>query len=106
MKSRNLFLGILILFIGVVSLLASLDVIDFSWRIVWKLWPMLLIFIGIVVLPVKDWLKALLLVVALAIGVLLYQSESKKITERHNSTWVGSIRQWWDNFDGNVFDFF
>ena len=106
MKSRNLFLGILILFIGVVSLLASLDVIDFSWRIMWKLWPMLLIFIGIIVLPVKDWLKALLLVVALAIGVLLYQSESKKITERNNSTWVGSIRQWWDNLDGNVFDFF
>ena len=29
MKSRNLFLGIIILFIGVVSLLAALDVFDF-----------------------------------------------------------------------------
>ena len=106
MKSRNLFLGIIILFIGVVSLLASLDVIDFNWRIVWKLWPMLLIFTGIVVLPIKDWLKALLLVIALAVGVWLYQAESKKIAERYSSTWVGSIRQWWDSFDDGVFKFF
>ena len=106
MKSRNLFVGIILLFIGVIALLAALNVFDFRWTLVWRLWPMLLILIGVMVLPVKDWLKALLLVVALAIGVLLYQSESKKITERNNSTWVGSIRQWWDNLDGNVFDFF
>ncbi len=99
MKSRNLFLGILILFIGVVALLASFDVIDFSWRIAWRLWPMLLIFIGITVLPVNDWLKAALLVVALAVGVLLYQNEAKKEAERHASGWVSSIRRWWDAFD-------
>ncbi len=106
MKSRNLFLGIIILFIGVVSLLASLDVIDFSWRIVWKLWPMVLIFIGIIVLPIQDWLKAVLLVIALAIGVWLYQAESKKMAERYSSTWVGSIRQWWDNVDYDIFHLF
>ena len=51
MKSRNLFLGILILFIGVVALLASLDVIGFSWIIAWRLWPMLFIIAGIAILP-------------------------------------------------------
>lgn len=78
MKSRNLFLGIFLLFIGVVSLLATLDVIDFSWVIAWKLWPMLFIFVGILVLPVKDWLKAVLLLAALGVGVLLYQHEASK----------------------------
>lgn len=78
MKSRNLFLGIFLLFIGVVSLLATLDVIDFSWAIAWKLWPMLFIFVGILVLPVKDWLKAVLLLAALGVGVLLYQHEASK----------------------------
>lgn len=106
MKSRNLFLGIIILFFGVVSLLCTIDVIDLSWRIIWRLWPMFLIFIGILVLPVKDWLKAVLLLVALAVGVLLYQNEAKKEAESFSSSWSNSIRQWWDDHDDDVFDVF
>ena len=75
MKNKNLFLGVILLFVGIVALLASLDIFEFKWSIVWKLWPMLLIFIGIMVLPVKDWLKAVLLLVSLAISVLLYRYE-------------------------------
>lgn len=82
MKSRNLFLGIIILFIGVVSLLAALDVFDFSWRIAWRLWPFLFIFAGISVLPVKEWFRALLLLLTLALGVVLYQHEAS-IREHH-----------------------
>jgi len=76
MKSRNLFFGIVLLVVGVLALLASLDVINFSWSIAWRLWPMLFIFVGIAVLPLNDWLKAVLLLAALAIGVLLYQYEA------------------------------
>lgn len=75
MKSRNLFLGIVLLCVGVISLLATLDIIDFRWNIVWRLWPMLLVFSGIMVLPLKDWLKAVFLLVALAVSVLLYRYE-------------------------------
>ena len=82
MKSKNLFLGILLLFIGVISLLASLDVIDFSWRIAWKLWPMLFIFVGIAILPIKEWLRALLLLATLGMGMLLHQHEASK-SPRH-----------------------
>lgn len=105
MKSRNLFLGIIILFIGVVSLLVSLDVIEFSWRILWRLWPMLLIFIGVAILPLKDWLKGVLLLVALAVGVLLYQNEVKKEAERYPSGWVSSVKHWWNWFDNDLLDF-
>lgn len=66
-------MGVLFIAIGVVALLATLGVIDFSWRMAWKLWPMLLVIIGIVMLPVKDWLKTVLVVVALAVSVILYQ---------------------------------
>ena len=76
MKSRNLLLGVIILFIGVVALLSSLGVIDFSWWVARKLWPLLFVFGGILILPVKDWLKALLLLAALFVGVLLYQYEA------------------------------
>lgn len=75
MKNRNLLLGILLLFVGVIALLASLDIFEFRWSIVWRLWPMLLIFIGILVLPIKDWLKVVFLLVSLAASVLLYRYE-------------------------------
>ena len=76
MKSRNLFVGIILLFIGVIALLAALNVFDFSWVLVWRLWPMLLILIGVMMLPVKDWLKAILLVLTLCGSVLLYHYEA------------------------------
>jgi hypothetical protein len=76
MKSRNLFLGIIILFAGVIALLSALDIIDFSWIVAWKLWPMLFIIMGIAILPVKEWLKVVLLLAALALCVLLYQHEA------------------------------
>lgn len=106
MKSRNLFLGILILFIGVVALLASIGTIGFSWQVAWRLWPMLLILVGISMLPVKDWLKALLLVAALAASVWLYQCEAKKEAERARSGWVNQARRWWERLDDDMFDVF
>ena len=75
MKNKNLLLGIILLFVGVVALLASLDVIEFRWSIVWQLWPILLIIFGIMVLPVKDWLKVIMLLASLAGGILLYRYE-------------------------------
>ena len=57
MKSRNWFWGIVFVAIGVLALLASLDVIDFSWAVALRLWPMVFIFVGIAMLPFKDWLK-------------------------------------------------
>jgi len=76
MKSRNLFLGIIILFIGVIAFLAALNVIDFSWVIAGRLWPMLFIIAGIAILPVQEWLRIVLLLAALAVSVLLYQHEA------------------------------
>ncbi len=99
MKSKNLFIGVIIIFIGVVALLNSLNVIDFSWRVVWHLWPMLLVITGIAMLPVKEWLKTILLLVALAVGVLLYQNEAEKQSRRFEwSQWTNHlpIWEWWD----------
>lgn len=91
MKSRNLFIGIILLFVGVVSLLATLDVIDFSWFVAWRLWPMLFIFVGIAILPVKDWLKAILLLATLAVSVLLYQHEASQSMTHWLFSQVGKV---------------
>lgn len=78
MKNKRLFWGIVLLFIGVVALLASLEVFEFSWLTARKLWPILLIIIGILILPANDTVKAILLVVTLALGSLLYHYEAKR----------------------------
>ena len=106
MKSKNWFLGLIFLFVGVVALLATLNVFEFDWRIAWRLWPMLFIFIGIAILPVKEWIRALLLVLVLAASVWLYQGEAKREAERSMSGWVNSMRHWWDWIDDDVFDVF
>ena len=77
MKSKNLFIGLLIVFIGVIALLTSLNVFDFHWSIVWRLWPMMLIILGIAILPINDYIKALVLLATLGVGCLLYHHESK-----------------------------
>lgn len=101
MKSRNLFIGILVLFTGIVALLSSLGVITFHWSIVWKLWPMILVIIGISLLPLNDYVKGAILLAALGVGCLLYHVENKqyqgnavtRFFHRHFSLWD------WDDDD-------
>lgn len=108
MKSRNVFVGILVLFTGVVALLSVLGVFEFHWSILWRLWPMLLIIIGISLLPLNDYVKGVVLLAALGVGCLLYHVESKnyegnvvtRFFNRHFSGW-----NWdWDNDDDDIAD--
>lgn len=108
MKSRNMFAGILILFTGVVALLSVLGVFEFHWSILWRLWPMFLIIIGISLLPLNDYVKGAILLAALGIGCLLYHAEYKhyegnavtRFFNRHFSGW-----NWdWGNDDDDQAD--
>lgn len=101
MKSRNLFIGILVLFTGIVALLSSLGVIEFHWSILWKLWPMFLIVIGIALLPLNDYIKAGILLAALGVGCLLYHAESKRYEGNAVTRFFNRhFTQWnWDDDD-------
>lgn len=106
MKSRNLFIGILILFTGVVALLATLHVFEFHWSILWRLWPMILIICGISMLPLNEYLKSAILLVALGMGCVLYHAESQhyegnaisRFIHKHSPVWD------WDDDDDDVDD--
>lgn len=103
MKSRNLFLGLIVLFIGIIALLGALNVIDFSWRIASRLWPFILILIGIAILPVKDYLKAILLLLTMGASVLLYHNEAVNHADRYSLSSL--FRNWdWDNDNDNSKD--
>ena len=103
MKSRNLFAGVLILFAGVISLLAVLGTFEFHWATLWHLWPMFLIILGISLLPINEYVKTAILLIALAVGCWLYHVEDRhyegspvtRFINNHFPTW-----DWdWDDWD-------
>lgn len=71
MRYKNIFGGFIIIIIGVLFILRNIGVIDLSWWYVWKLWPLILVFIGISVLPIKDVWKLIISFIILLIAVLL-----------------------------------
>ena len=105
MKSRNLFAGVLILFTGVVALLAVLDCFEFHWSTLWRLWPMFLVIMGIALLPLKEYVKTAILLVALALGCWLYHIEDQhyngnpvtKFFNTHFSSWDWDWDDWNDD---------
>ena len=99
MKSKNLITGILILFVGVVSLLAALNVFEYHWTIVLRLWPLILVIFGITLLPLKDYLKAILLLAALGAGCVLYHIEAKDYEGNAITRFCKNVKSWSINKD-------
>jgi hypothetical protein len=71
MKSKNIFWGVLLVGLGVLFILKNLGVIYFSWHDIFRIWPLLLVLIGITILPIKPGYKALFSVIALIVAFLL-----------------------------------
>ncbi len=71
MKYKNIFWGIVLIAIGVMFILKNMDVINFNWVMLFQLWPLLLIFWGISLIPVKDYIRFVLMLISLVIGLCL-----------------------------------
>ncbi len=69
MKFRNIFWGIILILLGVLFTLDNLHVIDFDWYNLWRLWPVVLVLWGVSILPVKDFIKIILVLVVLGASV-------------------------------------
>jgi len=74
MRYKNIFWGVLFLAFGILWLLKSVSVITFSWIDMIELWPLIFIWIGIGLLPIKEWIKISLDIIILAIGVVFLLS--------------------------------
>lgn len=94
MKNKNLITGLLILFVGVVALLAALNVFEFHWSILFRLWPLVLIIVGITLLPLNDYLKGGLLILALGAGCLLYHVEAKDYNGNVFTRFCHNVKTW------------
>lgn len=65
MKYKHLFWGLILIATGMLFILNNLGFIHFSWFSFWKLWPVILLFWGITILPIKDIIKYILLIIIL-----------------------------------------
>lgn len=72
MKTENVIWGLILVFVGGILLLENFGAIDFYWRSLWQLWPLLLILAGANMLlsgmhsRLGGWFSVLLTIVALA----------------------------------------
>lgn len=76
MKFRNLFWGIILIFVGALAILNNLDVIDFAWRKLWDLWPVFLMLWGISILPIKNGIRLGLVIITLGLTMYYITSEA------------------------------
>ena len=71
MRRKNLFLGILFVFLGVFFLLNNLNIIDLSiWHAIIDLWPLFFVMIGIHMISNKSSVTIISWVVFFAIIIL------------------------------------
>jgi len=77
MRFRNIFWGMILVFLGIVLTLNNLNVIDFSWYNLWRLWPVILVLWGISIIPVKNLIKSILVLLVLGASVVYVSQESE-----------------------------
>lgn len=74
MKYKNVIWGLVLVAIGTLFILRNLEVISFSWHGIWRLWPMILVLIGIALLPIREGIKIVLSIITLAAGIIVLLS--------------------------------
>jgi hypothetical protein len=71
MKKGEIFWGILLLTLGVLFLFRNLDIFNFSIGSLLRLWPLIFLFWGISLLPVKQGIKFLLIGLTILLGIII-----------------------------------
>ena len=76
MKFRNIFWGMILILVGILFTLENLNVIDFDWYNLWRLWPVVLVLWGVSIIPVKNIVKVVLVLIVLAASTLYMMQET------------------------------
>jgi hypothetical protein len=71
MKKKGIFSAIVLITIGVLCLLHIYEIVHFSWWTAIKLWPLLLIWIGVKCIPIEEPWKLILKIIVLLFGIFL-----------------------------------
>ncbi|MEC3881079.1 LiaI-LiaF-like domain-containing protein [Parapedobacter sp. 10938] len=92
MNKEKLSWGLILLFVGGVLLLDNLDIIDFYWRSVFSMWPIILIIIGVnLLVPKRGIGNAISIVVTIAaLAFLAFRGTFPP----HDNWWIFDHKHW------------
>lgn len=93
MKFRNIFWGVVLIFIGVLFILQNLNVVYFDWVNLWRLWPVVFILWGVSILPANSWIKLILTLLVLGGSLAFMLDQTTRWDYQDTRT------EWWDNWD-------
>lgn len=71
---RYIFWGMFFIIFGILWLLKNAAILVFSWYDLFSLWPLIIVWIGIGLLPIPKVIKGILDVLALMVGLYLVLS--------------------------------
>ncbi|MEJ2595139.1 MAG: DUF5668 domain-containing protein, partial [bacterium] len=97
MKFRNIFWGVILIFLGILFILSNLNMIQFDWYHLWRLWPVVLILWGVSILPAHNLIKMFLTLLVLG-GTVYFMVDRTIAWDKGRSF---NIEKWedWDDAD-------
>ena len=99
MKYRHVFWAFILIAIGVLFMLNNFGVLEFGFRALWSLWPLILILWGISILPIRDGVKIAALAGVLALTVIFFNQISERSTWFRFHDFRGFSRNDWNDND-------
>ena len=103
MKYKHLFWGLILIAIGMLFILNNFGAIHFNWFSFWRLWPVILLFWGITILPVKDLVKYVLLgIVIVSMFLIINRLPEGRPWFWHFHHPDNSFRWEWDDEDNGT----
>lgn len=101
MRFRNIFWGVILIFIGILFTLQNLGMLHFDWVSLWRLWPVFLVLWGVSIIPVKDFIKVLLVLVVLAGSMFFIINRTEFRDGSHPIEWFSNHDwdEWEDDYD-------
>ena len=92
-------MGLTLIIIGVVALFITFFDFEVDWHLLRKLWPLLLVIIGVCVMPINKWIRTVIALVLLAFGFLAYQSKAEGETKFNKTEIISRFCNDDDSFD-------
>ena len=97
MKFRNIFWGVILIFVGVLFILQNLHIVYFDWVSLWRLWPVFLVLWGVSIIPVNDWIKIILVLAILGASVTFILNRTEYLSNSNDFELFSDHN--WDNWD-------
>lgn len=74
MKNQNFTAGLMLTILGVILLMRNFDLLDLDWEVLFKFWPLLLIYAGLATIygNKKTWLIPIAMVAVTVLAIILY----------------------------------